>query len=76
MLQSIMAAHVNKYALTKDGKVIGYYSTLEDAHVTANRFFSDQPSQCRRSRIFLSISDIFNMQSVAGKPATIASALL
>ena len=43
MLQSILAAHVIKYALTKDGEVIGYYSTLEDAHVTANRFFSDQP---------------------------------
>jgi hypothetical protein len=27
----------------KDGKAVGFYSTLEDAYMTANQFFGDQP---------------------------------
>jgi hypothetical protein len=72
MLPSILAAHLKNYALIEDGEVIGYYSTLEDAQVTANSFPMNH-FQCRRSRISLSISDIFRMPLVAGKPATIAS---
>jgi hypothetical protein len=43
MLPSILPVHQNKYALLKDGEVVGFYSTLEDAYMTANRFFPDQP---------------------------------
>lgn len=43
MLPSVMAEHANKYALLQDGKVIGFYSTLEDAYMTASRFLKDQP---------------------------------
>jgi hypothetical protein len=43
MLPSILPMHENKYALMKDGEAVGFYSTLEDAYVTANKFFPDQP---------------------------------
>jgi Family of unknown function (DUF5678) len=43
MLPGILALHQNKYALMKDGEVVGFYSTLEDAYVTANKFYADQP---------------------------------
>jgi hypothetical protein len=43
MLPNIIAQHRNKYALMKDGQVIGYYSTLEDAYVTANKFYATEP---------------------------------
>jgi len=43
MLPTIVVQHRNKYALMKSGKVVGYYSTLEDAYVTAEQFFSDEP---------------------------------
>jgi Family of unknown function (DUF5678) len=42
MLHNIMPEHANKYALMKDGEVVGYYSTLEDAYTTANRFFNGE----------------------------------
>jgi hypothetical protein len=40
---SVLALHQDKYALMKDGQVVGFYSSLEDAYVTANRFYKDQP---------------------------------
>jgi hypothetical protein len=43
MLPSILPMHENKYALMKDGEAVGFYSTLEDAYVTANKFFPDEP---------------------------------
>ena len=43
MLPNILPIHQNKYALMKDGEVVGYYSTLEDAYMTANKFYHDQP---------------------------------
>ena len=43
LLPSILALHQDKYALMKDGVVIGFYSTLEDAYMTANQFYKDQP---------------------------------
>jgi hypothetical protein len=42
MLPSILPLHQNKYALMKDGVAIGFYSTLEDAYMTANQFYKDQ----------------------------------
>lgn len=41
MLPEIIGQHRNKYALMRNGEVVGYYSTLEDAYTTANRFFED-----------------------------------
>ncbi len=43
MLPEILPLHQNKYALMKDGEAVGFYSTLEDAYTTANKFYSDQP---------------------------------
>lgn len=43
LLPTLLAEHANKYALMKDGEVIGCYSTLEDAYTTARRFFNDEP---------------------------------
>ena len=43
MLPSILPLHRNKYALMKDGEVIGFYSSLDDAYVTARQFLKDQP---------------------------------
>lgn len=43
MLQSILPLHEGKYALMKDGVAVGFYSTLEDAYMTANQFYKDQP---------------------------------
>lgn len=43
LLPTIIAEHEDKYALMKDGEVIGYYSTLEDAYTTAEKFLADQP---------------------------------
>lgn len=42
-LPSILPTHRNKYALMKDGEIAGYYSTLEDAYMTANRFLKNEP---------------------------------
>jgi hypothetical protein len=43
MLPQLLGQQRNKYALMKDGKVVGCYSTLEDAYVTAEQFFGDEP---------------------------------
>jgi hypothetical protein len=43
LLPSILPLHQDKYALMKDGVVVGFYSTLEDAYMTANQFYKDQP---------------------------------
>jgi len=43
LLPSILPLHRDKYALMKDGEIVAYYSTLEDAYMTANRFYRDQP---------------------------------
>jgi Family of unknown function (DUF5678) len=42
MLPNIIAQYRNKYALMKDGQIIGYYSTLEDAYMTANKFYPNE----------------------------------
>jgi hypothetical protein len=42
MLPSILATHQNQYALMMDGEVVGFFSTLEDAYTTANKFLADQ----------------------------------
>lgn len=41
MLPSLMATHPNKYALMKDGQVLGAYSSLEDAYMTAFNFLKE-----------------------------------
>lgn len=41
LLPNIITTQRNKYALMRDGAAVGYYSTLEDAYVTANKFFPD-----------------------------------
>ncbi len=43
MLPSILPLHQDKYALLKDGVAVGFYTTLEDAYMTANQFYKDQP---------------------------------
>ena len=43
MLPTIIGEHRNKYALMKNGSVVGYYSTLEDAYTTAGTFLKDEP---------------------------------
>jgi hypothetical protein len=43
MLPNIIMQYRNKYALMKDGEVIGYYSTLDDAYMTANKFYPTEP---------------------------------
>lgn len=43
MLPAILPQHRNKYALIKNKKVIGFYSTLEDAHTTATTFYPSEP---------------------------------
>lgn len=41
LLPSIIGVHREKYALMKDGKILGYYSSAEDARVTATTFIKD-----------------------------------
>jgi hypothetical protein len=48
MLPNILPLYEGKYALMKDGAAVGFYSTLEDAYVTANRFYKDQPFSVQR----------------------------
>jgi hypothetical protein len=43
LLPTMLPLYQDKYALMKDSEVVGFYSTLEDAYMTANRFFHDQP---------------------------------
>jgi hypothetical protein len=41
MLPLLLASHRDKYVLMKSGKILGYYSTAEDAAVAAENFISD-----------------------------------
>jgi hypothetical protein len=41
MLPTIIGSHRDKYALMKDGKILGYYSSAEDARVAATTFIND-----------------------------------
>ena len=43
MLPQILAQHRNKFALMRNAEVVGYYTTIEDAYVTAEKFLADQP---------------------------------
>jgi hypothetical protein len=40
-LPTLLAAHREKFALMKDTKILGFYSTAEDARVTAASFIKD-----------------------------------
>ena len=42
MLPTLITTHPNKFALLKDGEMIGAYSSLEDAYATAHRFLANQ----------------------------------
>ncbi len=50
LLPSIIGQHTNKFALMKDGKIRGYFSTFEDASTAAAQFIND---------------DIFSVQQVS-----------
>ena len=41
MLPNILATYHDKYALMKDGNILGYYSTAQDAAVAAQTFIPD-----------------------------------
>ena len=41
-LPTIVGTHRGKYALMKDGAIVGIYSTLEDAYTTASKFLAGQ----------------------------------
>ncbi|MGH6838115.1 MAG: hypothetical protein ACREDT_04820 [Methylocella sp.] len=41
MLPNLLAAYRDKHALMKDGKILGYYSTPQDAAVAAQTFIPD-----------------------------------
>ncbi len=43
LLPSIIALHQDKFALMKDGQAVGYYTTIEDAYMTANQFYKNEP---------------------------------
>ena len=43
LLPTILPLHQDKYALMKDGVAVGFYTTLEDAYMTGNQFYKDQP---------------------------------
>ena len=42
VLPSILASHRDKHALMKAGKVLGYYSSAEDARVAGDSFIGDK----------------------------------
>lgn len=42
MLPQIMLMHMNKFVLMKDGESYGFYSTLEDAYMAADKLFPGQ----------------------------------
>ena len=42
MLPSIILEHRNQYALMRHGKIVGYYSTMNDAYTTAETFYDDK----------------------------------
>lgn len=41
MLPNLLAIYRDKYALMKDGNILGYYSTAQDAAMAAQAFISD-----------------------------------
>lgn len=41
LLPTIIGSHRDKYALMKGGKILGYYSSAEDARVAAATFIAD-----------------------------------
>ncbi|MCH8238630.1 MAG: hypothetical protein IIB62_01010 [Proteobacteria bacterium] len=41
MLPTIINVHRNKYALMRDEEVVNYYTTVEDAVSTAQKFYPD-----------------------------------
>jgi hypothetical protein len=41
LLPGILAQHRDKYALMRHEKIVNYYSTMEDAYVTAVQFYPD-----------------------------------
>jgi hypothetical protein len=41
LLPSILATYPSKFALLKDGKILGYYSTAHDAAVAGEAFIPD-----------------------------------
>ena len=43
LLPQIIGQHRNKFALMNAGEVVGFYTTLEDAYVTAQKFLADKP---------------------------------
>jgi hypothetical protein len=42
MLPQILAEHRGKYALMKNGEILGYYSTPQDAAESAEKFIPDR----------------------------------
>jgi len=43
ILPNIIGQHRNKYALMQNGEVVGFYTTLEDVYVTAEKFIGKKP---------------------------------
>jgi hypothetical protein len=41
LLPAIIGANRDRYALMKGGKILGYYSSAEDARIAATSFISD-----------------------------------
>lgn len=41
LLPTVIGSQRGKHALMKDGKIIGYFSSAEDARVAASSFISD-----------------------------------
>jgi hypothetical protein len=48
LLPTILPIHQDKFALMRNGEAVGFYSTLEDAYMTANQFLRDQPFSVQR----------------------------
>ena len=51
ILPEIIREHRNRFALMKDGEVIGYYTAVEDAQITADKFFEGQPFSIQKVTI-------------------------
>ena len=41
MLPTIIRDHRGRHALMKDGEILGYYSSVEDARIAASTFIKD-----------------------------------
>jgi hypothetical protein len=48
LLPTIIPLHQDKYALMKDGVAVGFYSTLEDAYMTATHYIGISHFQFRK----------------------------